>query len=128
MVIEPSASEATIFAKLADGFGFVPPFYRAAAANSSILQALYEQTRVAYLENPIPPVLKEKLTAYLSRNCAVPYCLVCHSCQLVPRPRRTVLSARRLSALPDASPEFESDGESQRDAAVLGDVDNTQAP
>ena len=37
-----------------------------------------------YIDNPLPSLLKEKLFAYLSRYCDKPYCLVCHSCFLLP--------------------------------------------
>ncbi len=48
------------------------------------MESLWQQTLSAYLDNPLPTVLKEKLFAYLSRYCAAPYCVVCHSCALMP--------------------------------------------
>ena len=65
-------------------FGFFPPFFSPAIHTPAILESLWQQTLVAYLENPIPTVFKEKLTASLARYCTVPYCLLCHSSALKP--------------------------------------------
>jgi two-component system, cell cycle sensor histidine kinase and response regulator CckA len=46
------------------------------------MQNLLTQTLSAYINNPLPLRFKEKLLAYLSRYCSVPYCIVCHSCAL----------------------------------------------
>lgn len=62
--------------------GFVPPFFLAAKSNPYVLESLWQQTLTAYLNNPLPPLFKEKLSAYLSRFCTIPYCLICHSCSL----------------------------------------------
>ncbi len=62
--------------------GFIPPFFRPAFQNPPILESLWRQTCSLYLENPLPDIFKEKLSAYLSRFCAIPYCLICHSCSL----------------------------------------------
>jgi hypothetical protein len=65
-------------------FGFLPPFFEPALATPGVLENLWRQTLSAYVENPLPALFKEKLFAYLSRYCAVPYCIVCHSCALRP--------------------------------------------
>jgi hypothetical protein len=65
-------------------FGFVPPFFEPAFETPAVLENLWRQTLSAYVENPLPALFKEKLFAYLSRYCAVPYCIVCHSCALRP--------------------------------------------
>lgn len=62
--------------------GFFPPFFSPAQQNPYILENLWQQTLSAYLDNPLPTLFKEKLSAYLSRYCSVPYCMVCHSCSL----------------------------------------------
>lgn len=49
-----------------------------------MLDGLWRHTRAAYLDNPLPPAVKERLLAYLSRYCSVPYGVVCHSCALRP--------------------------------------------
>lgn len=65
-------------------FGFFPPFFEPAMETPDILENLWQQTLSAYVNNPIPPLFKEKLFAYLSRFCSIPYCIVCHSCALRP--------------------------------------------
>jgi PAS domain S-box-containing protein len=71
-----------IQAEIEKRFGFIPPFFNPAQQNPQVLENLWQQTLSAYVDNPLPPLFKEKLSAYLSRFCAVPYCMVCHSCSL----------------------------------------------
>lgn len=71
-----------IRAEIEDKFGFFPPFFGPAQQNPQVLENLWQQTISAYINNPLPPLFKEKLSAYLSRYCAVPYCMICHSCCL----------------------------------------------
>ncbi|MGI0484638.1 PAS domain S-box protein [Pantanalinema rosaneae CENA516] len=70
--------QAEILAKL----GFLPPFFLPAIDNLQVLAHLWHQALSAYLDNPLPALFKEKLSAYLSRFCIVPYCMICHSCSL----------------------------------------------
>jgi hypothetical protein len=63
-------------------FGFIPPFFEPAEQSPQVLENLWQQTLSAYVNNPLPAVFKEKLSAYLSRFCKVPYCMICHSCTL----------------------------------------------
>lgn len=62
--------------------GFFPPFFSPALNTPQILENLWQQTLLAYIHNPLPALFKEKLSAYLARFCAVPYCMICHSCTL----------------------------------------------
>lgn len=73
-----------IKAEIEETFGFVPPFFDPALQNPQLLENLWQQTLSAYVNNPLPTLFKEKLFAYLSRYCNVPYCIVCHSCVLRP--------------------------------------------
>lgn len=73
-----------IRAEIENKFGFIPPFFSPAQRNPQVLENLWQQTLNAYVSNPLPLLFKEKLSAYLSRFCAVPYCMICHSCSLVP--------------------------------------------
>ena len=73
-----------IKAEIVEKFGFVPPFFYPAEQTPQVLENLWQQTRLAYVNNPLPALFKEKLSAYLSRYCAVPYCMICHSCTLRP--------------------------------------------
>ncbi|MBD2096358.1 PAS domain-containing protein [Trichocoleus sp. FACHB-591] len=63
-------------------FGFFPPFFSPALDTPQVLENLWQQTCSTYVDNPLPTLFKEKLSAYLSRFCPVPYCLICHSCSL----------------------------------------------
>ena len=71
-----------IQAEITEKLGFIPPFFAPAQQNSQVLENLWQQTFSAYVTNPLSPLFKEKLSAYLSRLCAVPYCMICHSCSL----------------------------------------------
>jgi len=73
-----------IKAEIEEKFGFVPPFFGPAEQNPQVLENLWQQTLSAYVNNPLPTLFKEKLSAYLSRYCAIPYCMICHSCSLRP--------------------------------------------
>lgn len=64
--------------------GFVPPFFDPAFDSPEVLDNLWRQTVSSYLDNPLPEVFKEQLSAYLSRYCAQPYCMVVHSSTLRP--------------------------------------------
>ncbi|MBD0387554.1 MAG: EAL domain-containing protein [Nostoc sp. C3-bin3] len=75
-------TSAEIKAEIAKKFGFVPSFFEPAEQNIQALENLWQQTLCAYVNNPLSPMLKEKLFAYLSRYCALPYCIICHSCHL----------------------------------------------
>jgi signal transduction histidine kinase len=84
-------------------FGFIPTFFEPAAEQQEVLSNLWHQTLTAYVDNPLPELFKEKLSAYLSRYCAVSYCLVCHSCSLFPLGMRgSELLAMLVSPIPTA--------------------------
>jgi hypothetical protein len=91
---------AEILAEIRERFGFVPPFFEPAIEAPTVLENLWRQTRSAYIENPLPALFKEKLFAYLSRYCAVPYCIVCHSCALRPLGMTAAEVLRLLEAPP----------------------------
>ncbi len=73
-----------IKAEIEAKFGFFPPFFAPALESPQVLENLWQQTLAAYVNNPLSALFKEKLNAYLSRYCEVPYCMVCHSCVLRP--------------------------------------------
>ncbi|HEY9698430.1 MAG TPA: PAS domain S-box protein [Trichocoleus sp.] len=75
-------SSQQIETEIQEVLGFLPPFFMAAMGNSQVLESLWQQTLHQYIFNPLPDIFKEKLSAYLSRFCAIPYCMICHSCQL----------------------------------------------
>lgn len=84
-------------------FGFIPPFFSPAQHNPQVLSYLWHQTLSAYIENPLPSLFKEKLSAYLSRYCAIPYCMICHSCTLKP----LGMQAQEILTLLESPPPFE---------------------
>src|SRR4051794_25607995 len=79
-----AADSGTTLAEIEVRFGFVPPFFGPAVETPDVLANLWQQTSSAYVDNPLPELFKEKMSAYLSRYCAVSYCLVCHACTLRP--------------------------------------------
>jgi len=91
--------------EIQESFGFVPPFFEPAFPNPHVLESLWQQTLSAYIHNPLPSLFKEKLSAYLSRFCTVPYCLVCHSCSL----RDLGMKAREVLELLESPPPTEID-------------------
>ncbi len=80
-------------------FGAVPPLFAAAESTPEVLDHLWQQTRTGYLDNPLPPVLKDALAAALSRYCPRPYCLIVHACALAAH-SLTAADIRRLVAVP----------------------------
>src|SRR5215813_4901797 len=93
-----------IRSEIEERFGFIPPFFTPALETPEILETLWRQTLSAYVNNPLPVLFKEKLFAYLSRYCAVPYCIICHSCALRPL---GMTSAEVLTYLTEPAPETE---------------------
>ncbi|MBD2078341.1 response regulator [Leptolyngbya sp. FACHB-17] len=93
-------SSQQIKAEIEATLGFIPPFFEPAEPSPQVLENLWQQTLAAYIHNPLPALFKEKLSAYLSRFCVVPYCMICHSCTLRP----LGLSAREVLALLDSPP------------------------
>lgn len=69
-----------------------------------MLEALWQHTVAAYLNNPLPAAFKEAVFAVCSRHCSVPYCIVCHSCALRPL-GLTAHDVLRLLEAPDAGPD-----------------------
>jgi PAS domain S-box-containing protein len=97
-----------IKAEIEDKFGFFPPFFSPALHNSQVLENLWQQTLTAYIHNPLSAVFKEKLSAYLSRFCTVPYCMVCHSCTLRPLGMKAEEVLQLLDTPPPKVEEIES--------------------
>jgi len=100
-----------IKAEIEDKFGFFPPFFSPAQHNPQVLENLWQQTLIAYINNPLSAVFKEKLSAYLSRFCSVPYCMISHSCTLRP----LGLDAHEVLALLDSPPPIEEEIEHHLD-------------
>jgi PAS domain S-box-containing protein len=93
-----------IRSEIEERLGFFPPFFTPALETPEILETLWRQTLSAYVNNPLPVLFREKLFSYLSRYCAVPYCIICHSCALRPL---GMTSAEVLASLTEPAPATE---------------------
>jgi signal transduction histidine kinase len=62
--------------------GFLPSFLLPAIETPEIFTSLFQQTLLAYINNPLPALFKEKLFVNLSRYCEIDYFTICHSCTL----------------------------------------------
>jgi PAS domain S-box-containing protein len=59
-------------------FGVLPNFFRLTTDDPKITENLWGFAQFAYLDNPLPSLLKERLFVYLSRFCEVRYCIARH--------------------------------------------------
>ena len=62
-----------------DRFGVLPNFFQLSPETPEITEKLWGFAQAAYLDNPLPSVFKERLFVYLSRFCAVRYCIARHT-------------------------------------------------
>ncbi len=59
-------------------FGLLPNFFKLAEDVPGITDNLWGFAKFAYIDNPLPPIFKERLFVYLSRFCDVRYCISRH--------------------------------------------------
>ena len=71
-------AEAAFEREVAARFGLVPNFFRSAPDAPFVVHELWKFAKSAYLDTPIPTLLKERLFVYLSRFCDVRYCITRH--------------------------------------------------
>src|SRR5580692_1956339 len=64
--------------RVAARFGVLPNFFRLTTDDPEITENLWGFAQFAYLDNPLPSLLKERLFVYLSRFCEVRYCIARH--------------------------------------------------
>jgi two-component sensor histidine kinase len=64
--------------EVAERFGLVPNFFRSSPDAPFVVRELWLFAKSAYLDTPIPTLLKERLFVYLSRFCEVRYCITRH--------------------------------------------------
>jgi PAS domain S-box-containing protein len=64
--------------RVGERMGVLPNFFRLAPETPEITEKLWGFAQVAYLDNPLPSVFKERLFVHLSRFCAVRYCIARH--------------------------------------------------
>jgi PAS domain S-box-containing protein len=58
--------------------GVLPNFFQLVPETPEITEKLWGFAQVAYLDNPLPSVFKERLFVHLSRFCIVRYCIARH--------------------------------------------------
>lgn len=76
-------SLSAIQAEISSAFGYVPA-YLTVVDSPAVLATLWADMRSGYVDNQLPKIFRDKVMAYLSRYCGIPYCLVVHSCMLIP--------------------------------------------
>ena len=64
--------------RVAARFGVLPNFFRLTVDDPEITENLWGFAQFAYLDNPLPSLLKERLFVYLSLFCSVRYCIARH--------------------------------------------------
>jgi signal transduction histidine kinase len=69
---------AAVRARIADRFGLVPSFFMMARAEPPIVESMFSMVEFTYFDSPLPALFKERLFVYVSRFCAVPYCMARH--------------------------------------------------
>lgn len=67
-----------IHARIEQRFGELPNFFRLASESPGVIENLWGFAEFGYLDNPLPPLFKERLFVYLSRFCEVRYCIARH--------------------------------------------------
>ena len=72
------AALAAIRARIAARFGLVPSFFMMAHAEPPIVESMFSMVEFTYFDAPLPSLWKERLFVYVSRFCAVPYCMARH--------------------------------------------------
>ncbi len=70
--------ESPVLAEVGDRFGIIPNFFRITPEAPEVTENLWGFAKFGYLDNPLPPLFKERLFIYLSRFCDVRYCIARH--------------------------------------------------
>jgi PAS domain S-box-containing protein len=70
--------EAELQLEVKGRFGVLPNFFRLTPEHAEITNYLWRFACVAYLDNPLPSLFKERLFVYLSRFCKSRYCMLRH--------------------------------------------------
>ena len=91
---------ASLRAQIELRVGFVPALFDPTLGSPELLEAMWQQTRAAYLDNPLPGRFKEALLLGVMRRCPTPYGLVGHAAALA---RQGVRAAEILALLEDRS-------------------------
>ena len=73
-----STTASELQRRVNERFGVLPNFFRLSPETPEITEKLWGFAQAAYLDNPLPSLFKERLFVYLSRFCAVRYCVARH--------------------------------------------------
>jgi PAS domain S-box-containing protein len=79
----PAIPVQELLLRVNDRFGVLPNFFRLSPETPEITEKLWGFAQAAYLDNPLPSIFKERLFVFLSRFCAVRYCIARHTGFLV---------------------------------------------
>jgi PAS domain S-box-containing protein len=74
----PVRAKSELQKQIEERFGVLPNFFRLSPETPEITEKLWAFAQIAYLDNPLPSLFKERLFVYLSRFCAVRYCIARH--------------------------------------------------
>lgn len=83
-------------------FGVIPNLFNPAWSAPGALAALWAYARTAYINNPLPPVIKERIFVYLSRMAPAPYSLARHVGFLVGRGKPAGSASAQPQSIADA--------------------------
>jgi PAS domain S-box-containing protein/diguanylate cyclase (GGDEF)-like protein len=67
-------------------FGALPAFFEPAFANPGVLRGLWLQTRLGWVESPVPPAFRRALLGTLARHSPWPWRAVADEADRLPRP------------------------------------------
>lgn len=73
-----ATQQQSFYHEVAARFGLVPNFFTSAKEVPELIERLWDFTKAAYLDNPLPALSKERLFVYLSLFCEVRYCIARH--------------------------------------------------
>ncbi len=102
-------TRAELESRVGARFGVLPNFFRLTIDDPEITENLWEFAQFAYLDNPLPSLLKERLFVYLSRFCEVRYCIARHLGFLVGLGRPAGDAQCRPQAVADVLPLLRGD-------------------
>lgn len=96
-----SAAASELQRLVNERFGVLPNFFRLSPETPEVTEKLWGFAQVAYLDNPLPSLFKERLFVYLSRFCAVRYCIARHAGFLIGLGRPAGDKAARAESVVD---------------------------
>ena len=64
--------------EVTERFGVLPNFFCTASSAPGLIEKMWGFAKSGYLDNPLPPLFKERLFVHLSRFCETRYCIVRH--------------------------------------------------